>query len=52
MLCLEGHTVNSDFFFSFLIQIVGCEVQLGPFGTSATSWPIVPAPGDYYEDGE
>jgi hypothetical protein len=20
---------------------------LGPFGTSATEWPIVPAPGDY-----
>jgi hypothetical protein len=26
-------------------------VQLGPLGTSATNWPIVPAPGDY-EDGE
>jgi hypothetical protein len=26
-------------------------VQLGPLGTSATSWPIVHAPGDY-EDGE
>jgi hypothetical protein len=24
---------------------------MGPFGTSATNWPIVPAPGDY-EDGE
>jgi hypothetical protein len=23
---------------------------LGPLGTSATDWPIVPAPGDY--DGE
>jgi hypothetical protein len=26
-------------------------VQLGPLGTSATNWPIVPAPGDY-EVGE
>jgi hypothetical protein len=26
-------------------------VQLGPLGTSATIWPIVPAPGDY-ENGE
>jgi hypothetical protein len=26
-------------------------VHLGPFSTSATNWPIVPAPGDY-EDGE
>jgi hypothetical protein len=25
--------------------------KLGPFGTSATEWPIVPAPGDY-DDGE
>jgi hypothetical protein len=25
-------------------------VQLGPLGTAATNWPIVPAPGDY--DGE
>jgi hypothetical protein len=24
---------------------------MGPLGTSATNWPIVPAPGDY-EDGE
>jgi hypothetical protein len=26
-------------------------VKLGPLGTLATSWPIVPAPGAY-EDGE
>jgi hypothetical protein len=26
-------------------------VQLDPLGTSATNWPIVPAPGDYL-DGE
>jgi hypothetical protein len=25
----------------------GGGVQLGPLGTSATNWPIVPAPGDY-----
>jgi hypothetical protein len=27
------------------------ESKLGPLGTSATEWPIVPAPGDYV-DGE
>jgi hypothetical protein len=32
------------------IRIVGSGVQMGPLGTSATEWPIVPAPGDY--DGE
>jgi hypothetical protein len=26
------------------------EPDLGPHGTSATEWPIVPAPGDY-DDG-
>jgi hypothetical protein len=26
------------------------ESKLGPLGTSATEWPIVPTPGDY--DGE
>jgi hypothetical protein len=35
----------------FLIRLVRDGVQLGPLGTSATNWPIVPAPGDY-EDGE
>jgi hypothetical protein len=29
----------------------GGGVQLGPLGTSATNWPILPAPGGY-EDGE
>jgi hypothetical protein len=27
------------------------ESKLGPIGTSAAEWPIVPAPGDY-DDGE
>jgi hypothetical protein len=27
------------------------ESKLGPLGTSATEWPIVPAPGDY-DEGE
>jgi hypothetical protein len=27
------------------------ESKLGPLGTSATEWPIVPAPADY-DDGE
>jgi hypothetical protein len=30
---------------------MGHGVQLGPLGTAATNWPIIPAPGDY-EDGE
>jgi hypothetical protein len=38
-------------FFFFLILIVGGRVQLGPLGTAATDWHIVPAPGDY-DDGE
>jgi hypothetical protein len=29
----------------------GGGVQLGPLGTAATDWPIVPAPGDY-DDGD
>jgi hypothetical protein len=29
----------------FLIRQVGRGVQLGPLGTAATNWPIVPAPG-------
>jgi hypothetical protein len=33
------------------IRVVGGGVQLGPFCTSATSWSIVLAPGDY-EEGE
>jgi hypothetical protein len=35
----------------FLIRLLGGGVQLGPLGTAATDWPIVPAPGDY-DDGE
>jgi hypothetical protein len=35
----------------FLILIEGGVVQLDPLGTSATDWPIVPAPGDY-DDGD
>jgi hypothetical protein len=35
----------------FLIRLVGGGVQLGPLGTTATDWPILPAPGDY-DDGE
>jgi hypothetical protein len=38
--------------FSFLnSHSGGLESKLGPLGTSATEWPIVPAPGDY-DDGE
>jgi hypothetical protein len=32
-------------------HLVGGGVQLGPLGTAATDWPIVPAMGDY-DDGE
>jgi hypothetical protein len=35
----------------FLICIVGVGSKLGPLGTSATYWPIVPTPGDC-ENGE
>jgi hypothetical protein len=34
-----------------VIRLVGGGVHLGPLGTDATDWPIVPAPGDY-DDGE
>jgi hypothetical protein len=41
--------------YSFLILHAshsgGVESKLGPLGTSATEWPIVPAPGDY-DDGQ
>jgi hypothetical protein len=33
------------------LRLVGGGVELGPLGTAATDWPIVPAPGDY-DDGE
>jgi hypothetical protein len=35
----------------FFNSLVGGGVQLGPLGTAATDWPIVPASGDY-NDGE
>jgi hypothetical protein len=50
------HKISSDVLCSLLtfllIRIVrGVESRLGPLGTSASNWPIVPAPGDY-EEGE
>jgi hypothetical protein len=33
------------------LHSAGVESKLGPLGTSATYWPLVPAPGDC-EDGE
>jgi hypothetical protein len=36
---------------TFFFRIVGGGVQMGPLGTSATEWPIVPAPADY-DDGD
>jgi hypothetical protein len=47
-MCLLIPCTKANF---FLITIVGGGVQLGPLSTSATNWPIVPAPGGY-EDGE
>jgi hypothetical protein len=44
-------TKGFNFFYIFLIRLVGCGVQLGPLDTAATDWPIVPAPVDY-DDGE
>jgi hypothetical protein len=38
-------------YFFFNLHGGGVESKLGPLGTSATHWPIVPAPGDC-EDGE
>jgi hypothetical protein len=35
----------------FLIRLVWGGVQLGPLGTAATDWPVVPAPVAY-DDGE
>jgi hypothetical protein len=35
----------------FLIRILGGGIKLGPLGTVATDWPIVPDPGNY-DDGE
>jgi hypothetical protein len=35
----------------FLFALWEVESKLGPLGTSAIYWPIVPAPGDC-EDGE
>jgi hypothetical protein len=32
-------------------RLVGGGDELGPLGTAATDWPIVPVPGDY-DDGE
>jgi hypothetical protein len=34
-----------------MVRLVGGGVQLGPLGTAATDWPIVPLPGDY-DDGK
>jgi hypothetical protein len=39
------------FFFFSKFSYWGVESKLGPLGTSATEWPIVPAPGDY-DEGE
>jgi hypothetical protein len=44
-------TVGKVLLIFFLICIGGVESKLGPLGTSATYWPIVPAPDDC-EDGE
>jgi hypothetical protein len=40
---LSIHSVIFYILFISLLRIVGGGVQLGPLGTSATNWPIVPA---------
>jgi hypothetical protein len=47
-LSLIRRALNCSFFF----RIVGSGFQLGPLGTSDTNRPIVPAPGEYDDDGE
>jgi hypothetical protein len=47
---LTALSYHHNIFFS-LICLVKCGAQLGSLGTSATEWPIVPAPGDC-DDGE
>jgi hypothetical protein len=39
-----GNESENSILVFFLICIVGVESKLGPLGTSATYWPIVPAP--------
>jgi hypothetical protein len=39
------------YFFFLIYGGGGGESKLGPLYTSATKWPIEPAPGDY-DDGE
>jgi hypothetical protein len=39
--------MTKDLLFFFIRIVRGGVVQLGPLGTSAVTWPIVPAPGDY-----
>jgi hypothetical protein len=49
--CWVCSAFKRNSFFFFLIRIVAGGVQLGPFGTTATSRLTVPASGDY-DDGE
>jgi hypothetical protein len=44
-------SVNILYKYIFFNSNRGDGVQLGPLGTAATNWPIVPAPGDY-ENGD
>jgi hypothetical protein len=45
-----GHAYS--FRVHFFYWLVGGGVQLGPLSTAATVRSIVPAPGDYDDDGE
>jgi hypothetical protein len=42
----DGTISNYCSRFFFNLHSGGVESKLGPLGTSATHWPIVPAPGD------
>jgi hypothetical protein len=45
---LSAHNSFPKYLFFFNLH---SGVEMGPLDTSATEWPIVPAPGDY-DDGE
>jgi hypothetical protein len=46
------HPYTYTLTYIYFIRIVGGGGQLGPLGTAAANKNIVPAPGDYDDDGE
>jgi hypothetical protein len=51
---LKHLTVDGELNIFFLLELWEVESKLGPRGTAAMYWPIVPVPGDceHCEDGE